>query len=69
MNAIPNVEKKRDRLNSIKGSVPNLISPPSGCRFHPRCEHAMKICSEKVPELYEESNGHTVACWLYGGAK
>jgi len=69
MNAIPNVEKKRDRLNSIKGSVPNLISPPSGCRFHPRCEHAMKICSEKVPGLYEESEGHAVACWLYGGAK
>jgi oligopeptide/dipeptide ABC transporter ATP-binding protein len=67
MEAIPTVEEKRDRIETIPGSVPNLISPPSGCRFHPRCSRAMNICSKKVPKLLEVKGGHKVACWVYEG--
>jgi oligopeptide/dipeptide ABC transporter, ATP-binding protein, C-terminal domain len=69
MGAIPTVEEKKDRIATIPGSVPNLISPPSGCRFHPRCSRAMKICSKKVPKLLEVKEGHKVACWVYEGGR
>ncbi|EQD48865.1 protein containing Oligopeptide/dipeptide ABC transporter, partial [mine drainage metagenome] len=50
------------------GSVPNLISPPSGCRFHPRCAYAMEICKTSRPPMTDEGNMHHVACFLYHGA-
>ena len=50
----------------IKGEVPSPISPPSGCRFHPRCPYAMDICSKKEPDLREVERGRKVACHLYG---
>ena len=50
----------------IKGEVPSPISPPSGCRFHPRCPYAMDICSKKEPDLKEVEKGRKVACHLYG---
>jgi len=56
---------QRDRLMSIKGSVPNLISPPSGCRFHPRCPRVMDKCSDAKPSLREIENNRFVACYLY----
>ncbi|OBQ46533.1 ABC transporter ATP-binding protein [Halodesulfovibrio spirochaetisodalis] len=49
-------------LQSIEGSVPNLVYPPSGCRFHPRCPKAMEQCSIEKPELKELRKGHFVAC-------
>lgn len=49
-------------LQSIEGSVPNLVNPPSGCRFHPRCPKAMEMCSVVKPELKELIPGHLVAC-------
>lgn len=49
-------------LQSIEGSVPNLVHPPSGCRFHPRCPKAMDKCSTVKPELKELIPGHLVAC-------
>jgi peptide/nickel transport system ATP-binding protein len=54
-------------LKSIPGSVPNLINPPSGCRFHPRCPYVMDKCRLIVPELIRVSRDHYVACFLYGG--
>jgi oligopeptide/dipeptide ABC transporter ATP-binding protein len=51
---------------SIKGSVPDLISPPSGCRFHPRCPKAFERCPPEKPALVEVSPGHLVSCFLYG---
>jgi peptide/nickel transport system ATP-binding protein len=51
---------------SIKGSVPDLISPPSGCRFHPRCPKAFDKCPTQKPRLIEVSPGHLVSCFLYG---
>jgi peptide/nickel transport system ATP-binding protein len=54
------------------GEPPSLIDPPSGCRFHPRCPHAMERCTvEAPPRLAVESNGdgpHWAACWLYDAA-
>jgi oligopeptide/dipeptide ABC transporter ATP-binding protein len=51
---------------SISGEVPSALAPPSGCRFHPRCPHAMDICREQVPPLRPAPNGgaHTTACHL-----
>ncbi|MFP3951866.1 MAG: ABC transporter ATP-binding protein [Candidatus Bathyarchaeia archaeon] len=63
--AIPSVKGGDKTLEYIPGSVPNLIYPPTGCRFHPRCEKVMDICSKKKPELIEFSPGHFVACHLY----
>jgi len=54
-------------FKSIPGTVPNLVNPPPGCRFHPRCPYAMPKCREEVPELKRISEEHYVACHLYGG--
>ena len=60
---IPDPTLKRDRV-ALHGEVPSLVDPPSGCRFHPRCPHAMSICT-KVPELLEVEPEHFVSCFLY----
>jgi peptide/nickel transport system ATP-binding protein len=44
---------------------PNLVTPPRGCRFHPRCPHAMRICASQVPAMTQISPGHHSACWLH----
>lgn len=59
----PYVEEKRQRI-ILAGDIPSPINPPSGCRFHPRCRHVMKICSEMEPKLKDYS-GQRVACHLY----
>ena len=44
----------------------NLIKPPAGCRFHPRCPHIIKgLCDVEVPPEFEPESEHRVACWLY----
>ncbi len=68
LNAIPKVEKA-DELATIPGTVPNLINPPSGCRFHPRCPYAMDKCSKEKPPMIEYEPGHEVACFLYSKEK
>jgi peptide/nickel transport system ATP-binding protein len=67
MAAVPRPDVSRVSLESIKGSVPDLIFPPTGCRFHPRCPSAFDRCPKVRPPLVEVSPGHTVACLLYGG--
>ncbi len=52
-------------FKGIPGTVPNLINPPSGCRFHPRCPYAMEKCKKYMPDLVEVEPGHKVACFLY----
>jgi peptide/nickel transport system ATP-binding protein len=59
---IPNPWKRNLLTAEIKGEVPSAINPPSGCRFHPRCPYAEKICSEVNPPLEPVSPGHYVAC-------
>ena len=61
--AIPSMQKAKEKqLKHIPGFPPDLINPPSGCRFHPRCPYAKPICQEKVPELKEVYPGRYVAC-------
>ncbi len=55
-------ETNLDDLEEIPGSVPRLINPPKGCRFHPRCDEAIDICAKEVPKLKEIDNQHFVAC-------
>jgi len=62
LKAVPKLHEHKDRLDQIRGSVPNLITPPTGCRFHPRCDFATEICSKEKPELREIRPGHWVAC-------
>ncbi|MGI0084655.1 MAG: ABC transporter ATP-binding protein [Nitrososphaerales archaeon] len=64
--SIPRIDSEFDDEAAIKGSVPDLIFPPSGCRFHPRCPKAFELCSARTPELLEISPGHKVSCFLYG---
>jgi len=52
----------------IPGRVPDYLSPPSGCRFNPRCPKAMPVCSTRPPNFVEVKPGHSVACYLYPGA-
>jgi peptide/nickel transport system ATP-binding protein len=49
----------------LRGEPPSLINPPGGCRFHPRCPHAMQICSQQRPPPTELGNGHWTHCFLY----
>ena len=57
----------RKRLEAIPGVVPSLINPPPGCRFAPRCRHAMPACRLAVPPLLDIGGGHKVACILEPG--
>jgi len=65
ISAFPSIQaKERVRMVSIPGSPPDLLQPPSGCVFHPRCKYAMDICKKEVPVSIESKNGHFVACHL-----
>jgi oligopeptide/dipeptide ABC transporter ATP-binding protein len=62
---VPSPSRRKGRLAVIPGAVPNLVNPPSGCRFHPRCPESHEICRMKKPEHVELNGEHTVSCWLY----
>lgn len=51
--------------DGIPGRIPNYLTPPPGCRFHPRCPHAMDVCRAEKPAFYQMDDGHQVACFLY----
>ncbi|HZW84901.1 MAG TPA: ABC transporter ATP-binding protein [Nitrososphaerales archaeon] len=63
--SVPRVDSEVRERPSISGSVPNLIYPPSGCRFHPRCPKAFEKCPQTKPLLIEPKPGHLVACLLF----
>jgi oligopeptide/dipeptide ABC transporter ATP-binding protein len=65
LNCFPEASERKTELEPIEGIVPNLVNPPSGCRFHPRCKMAMPICSEREPQLKEIAPGHQVSCLLH----
>lgn len=66
--AFPSVVGTKKELSSIHGFPPDLLNPPTGCRFHPRCPHAMEICKIEDPLLAEETRKvQYTACHLYGG--
>ncbi|MDA3808883.1 MAG: ABC transporter ATP-binding protein [Spirochaetaceae bacterium] len=64
LNSVPKVDQG-DKLATIPGIVPNLVTPPSGCRFHPRCPNAMEICKKEKPEIFELNDDHSMSCHLY----
>lgn len=66
MEAIPRPGKE---YKTIRGVVPSLINPPSGCRFNPRCPHAMEICTRVNPEFIEIKEDHFISCHLYDGSR
>jgi len=67
--SIPILGVIKDQLDTIPGSVPNLINLPKGCRFAPRCkarvEHNLQICADEMPQLLPVGPDHMVRCWLY----
>ncbi len=67
--SIPVLGIVKDKLDTIPGSVPNLINLPQGCRFAPRCrsriDHNLTICTDKLPDLRPVGQDHLVRCWLY----
>jgi len=65
LGAIPSIDKKDQKLQTIRGMVPNLIYPPSACRFHPRCDYRMEVCDKIKPKLNEISDKYFIACHLF----
>ncbi len=63
--SIPRLDVDMERLETIKGLVPNLIDLPSGCPFHPRCSYCSDKCMKEMPELKEVEDNHLVKCHLY----
>ena len=61
--AIPSDRSKE--LVEIRGNVPDLVNPPSGCRFHPRCDYVKPICREEKPQVLQVEKDHVTACFLY----
>ena len=65
LRAVPNPQADIEKLEPIPGTIPNLIYPPPGCRFHPRCPFARDACKREKPPLVEVGPGHYVRCWLH----
>ncbi len=65
LKSVPNIKLVGDELYKMGGSPPDLVSPPSGCRFHPRCPKVMDICSQTSPSFQEISDNQFTACWLH----
>ena len=65
MNSFPSISGIKHKLTGIPGSPPDLVTPPSGCRFHPRCPRVMPLCSQVSPKMKLLSAEHSVCCHLY----
>jgi len=63
LTSVPTLDHTQDILKSIPGSPPNLINPPSGCKFHPRCEFATDKCKTDAPPFVDDIGNHPAACW------
>jgi peptide/nickel transport system ATP-binding protein len=66
ISAAPDPQRATDTPFRARGEIPSLITPPSGCRFHPRCPHAMPVCRERFPGRTDLGGGHWTHCFLYG---
>lgn len=60
----PSIKGEKKKFTPIAGRPPNLIAPPNGCRFHPRCPYAEDICKQERPRLHEIDRGHFVTCHM-----
>jgi peptide/nickel transport system ATP-binding protein len=65
LSSTPSITGPRRKLAPLEGEPPNLMVPPSGCRFHPRCPFATEQCSNEEPPETDIGGGHMVACWNY----
>jgi peptide/nickel transport system ATP-binding protein len=65
MNSFPSISGVKHKLTGIPGSPPDLVAPPAGCRFHPRCPKALPICQQLAPQTRSISATHSVACHLF----
>jgi peptide/nickel transport system ATP-binding protein len=63
MQAFPSVTGDKHDLAMLPGEPPDLLHPPTGCRFHPRCPNRIDRCSQEVPPFVEHAGNHYVACW------
>jgi peptide/nickel transport system ATP-binding protein len=63
LDATPRLREKVTELSFIPGTPPDLLHPPAGCRFHPRCPVVMEKCRRECPPLFELGKGHQSACW------
>jgi peptide/nickel transport system ATP-binding protein len=61
--SVPKLNPEENSLMSIPGEPPDLVNPPSGCKFHPRCQFATEKCKVDAPALVEYAPGHRAACW------
>ncbi len=65
LKSVPRLDAtSKGKLIPIQGTPPDLLNPPKGCRFAPRCGYCMRICNEQSPEYTTVSDGHQAACWL-----
>jgi peptide/nickel transport system ATP-binding protein len=65
LSAAPDPDRAGPPAIAGRGAPPSLVTPPSGCRFHPRCPHAMTVCPQRTPPAFDVSAGHRSACWLH----
>lgn len=66
LSAVPRLDNdSREPLEYIVGAPPDMLAPPAGCPFAPRCKYAMEACYQEMPPVYSPSEGHKVVCWLW----
>ena len=64
LDAMPRPERRDDYLKALPGNICDLVNPPLGCKFHPRCSRAQQICAGSQPRLEEKAERHSVACFF-----
>jgi peptide/nickel transport system ATP-binding protein len=65
LRSVPNIQLDGGELYKMEGAPPNLLRPPSGCRFHPRCPFVMDVCRDQEPAFEPVEGDQLAACWLY----
>lgn len=66
LNSVPKIHtNNKETLYSLKGTPPDLINPPAGCSFAPRCEYGMMVCRKRYPDITRFSDSQECSCWLY----
>jgi oligopeptide/dipeptide ABC transporter ATP-binding protein len=66
LKSVPNIDVDNQELYKMEGAPPNLIAPPTGCRFHPRCPYAVDLCATGEPDLLvANDDDHVASCWIY----
>lgn len=65
LKSVPNIRLDEGELYKMGGAPPNLLHPPTGCRFHPRCPYVMDVCYDVEPAFEPVEKEHLASCWLY----